>query len=186
MRKLVIYLLSAAGLILSCDDDRGQESHVQCCENKDGTKNFFVLPGQASPIPGDYWCVNRNGICWSAYSAASYLEDSDTLLIYGSKGEEHLTIKFKFDGVGSYDLTGSGKYTFYGNNATYYVTVGQDVLINHYHPEGMGQLMITYYDKVENVIEGTFDLTMRSQPEYTDGPEVIDFTDGKFRIHIRE
>jgi Family of unknown function (DUF6252) len=109
--------------------------------------------------------AKRNGLYWNG-SAAFVLEvSSDTLQISTSPGQGSFRMRIKFDGTGSYSLI--------KNQANYVDLLGGDVVISEYAiPENVvGHLTISKYNKMTQVIEGTFETTLqkkRGEPDLVD------------------
>lgn len=114
---------------------------------------------------------------FTTYSASNY---KDSLYLFAVGGEETLVIKIKF--------SGTGKYLLSGNQAVYYNTIGQDVLISNYilGSSSESSLFITDYNQSANTISGSFNLYMirtYGNPE-TSYPKNINFTDGQFKVQL--
>ncbi|MGY5850962.1 DUF6252 family protein [Salegentibacter sp. F14] len=106
-----------------------------------------------------------------------YLErETDTLTILGSGDEQVVVFKIKFKEEGTYDLSDA--------QASYYTTIGGDVITSLYKldPESDSQLTITEYHPESKTIKGNFTLTMLQ--EYSN-PEteinLLNFNNGEFR-----
>ena len=154
-------------------------------------KKIIFIPLLLLLIPGIFSCsinddvnegaefisasINEEG--WQGGAPEVYLDqETDTLTILGSGDEQVVVFKIKFKEVGTYDLSGS--------QASYYTTVGGDVLTSLYKPapESDSQLIITDYNSESNIIEGTFSSIMHQEYNNPENDiDLLNITNGKFR-----
>jgi hypothetical protein len=144
MRKLIICIV--AGLIFAgCEDAEGPS---------------------ALPEHG-YISAKMNAVSWEGQTVASLRDDS--LRIHGAGNDYHLEFKLKFNGIGSYELTGS--------QAVYNGIEMGDIGTDHHNiaPGETGVLIITDYITEARTFKGTFQLKLTA----VDGDGEINFTEGK-------
>ncbi|WP_317041981.1 DUF6252 family protein [Salegentibacter salegens] len=94
--------------------------------------------------------------------------------------EQVIVFKIKFKGEGVYDLL--------ENQTSYYTTIGGDVMTSLYilDPSSSSEITITEYDSEQNIIRGSFDVTLHqdwSNPE--NDIDLLNFTNGQFKGSIR-
>jgi hypothetical protein len=144
MRKLIICIV--AGFIFAgCED----------------TEDPSALPEHG------HISAKMNAVSWEGNTVASL--NGDSLRIHGAGNDYHLEFKLKFEGIGSYELT--GKQAQY--NSIKMGDAGTD-----YHniaPHETGALIITEYIPEARTFKGTFQLKLTA----VDGDGEINFTEGK-------
>ena len=89
-------------------------------------------------------------------------------------------MKIKFQGLGQYPLR--------KNQASYYSTIGGDVLASDYRlaPNSIGQLIISEFDIENKLVEGNFRLRLNKKWSYSeDNVDVLNLSDGKFKGKIK-
>lgn len=116
---------------------------------------------------------------WDGTPEISFSSIDDTLRLLGHGNEQVINFKMKFNGVGNYILK--------GNQATYYTTIGGDVITSFYKLESnsTASLNITRYDANQNILEGNFELLLKK--EWSNPENNIDsliFENGKFKGQI--
>jgi hypothetical protein len=130
-------------------------------------------------VPADYYFkANKNGAGWGGQGSASAIPgDSLRLTALKPTGEEQIYINIKFNGLGTYPLTGT--------QAAFFTTVGMDVLTSHYRLDTTKNrsLTILSYSTKTRIISGTFELHVLKDGnpnEYVP----IDFNNGLFRVKL--
>ncbi|WP_374950558.1 DUF6252 family protein [Mucilaginibacter sp.] len=126
-----------------------------------------------------YMSAEKNGIKWDAAVSTSRIA-GDSLAIAGSQTEERLVIRIMFNGKGIYNLT--------GNQATFFTTVGQDVLTSEYGVDNSTKstIEITEYDNTKAIITGTYYIALkRAANKYPGSPETIRFLKGTFSTYLK-
>jgi len=158
--KTALFLFMALS-IFSCKNDKKAEPKLHA-ENYTSTLNDQAWNGLME--------IQRND-----------QDDSLTFLAIVQPGnEEVLFMRIKFDGVGSYSLN--------KGQASYYSTVGRDVIVSRYAlaPHVTGQLTITNYDAYHKQVEGTFDISLVKN--YSNGdkkPDTLRFRNGLFKGKLK-
>jgi hypothetical protein len=130
---------------------------ISCEENQDPS----MLPEHGNIS------AKMDGFTWEGSTVASVTGDS--LRIHGAGNDKHLEFKIKFEGMGSYELT--GKQAVYngikwGDIATDFHNIAQGET---------GAFVITEYNSEARTFKGTFQLRLTA----VDGNGEINFTEGK-------
>lgn len=128
----------------------------------------------------DYITASINNKNWEG-TPEIYIDTNDSLTLLGYGNEQHIFIKLKFKGEGTYNLENS--------RTNYYTTIGGDVITSNYvfDANSTSQLKITNYDPELNILKGEFEVSLLkewSNPE-NDIEKTI-FKNGKFRGAIRD
>ena len=128
----------------------------------------------------DFISATINEERWNGNPEISLNQENDTLILLGSGNEQVIVFKIKFKGEGVYDLL--------ENQTSYYTTVGGDVMTSLYilDPSSSSEITITEYDSEQNIIRGSFDVTLQqdwSNPE--NDIDLLNFTNGQFKGSIR-
>ncbi|MBJ7882878.1 DUF6252 family protein [Gelidibacter salicanalis] len=113
---------------------------------------------------------------WDGVPEININHVNDTLTLLGSGNEQVIVFKIKFNGVGTYNLSGS--------QASYYTTIGGDVITSLYTLDEnfSSQITVTNYNLEENIVKGNFELLLLkkwSNPE--NNVNSLGFTNGQFR-----
>lgn len=158
----LIALLLLSAVTFSCTKDK--ETPV-CC----------VLP--ESP----FITAKKNTIFWSAGPSAQKMQGTDSIAIFGAKGNDLLVIHVKSKQEGIYTLT--------SNEAKFYTLLGGDVITSEYNLDNSAQNTLTIL-KLKNgpdIINGTYSLTLKklNSPSTAEFPATIKFTDGMFQATIK-
>jgi hypothetical protein len=106
-------------------------------------------------------------------------QENDSLTLLGFGNDQAIYFKIKFKGEGVYNLSGS--------QASYYTTVGGDVMTSLYilDPGSSSEITITDYDPEQKIVTGTFAVNLLqewSNPE--NDINSLTLTDGEFRGSI--
>lgn len=122
-----------------------------------------------------------NDTNWSGTPDININKYNDSLTILGYGNEQHVVIKIKFKGEGSYDLENS--------KTIYFTTVGGDVITNFYTLDlnYSSQLKVTEYNPEQNILKGKFEFSLikeRNNPR--DTMDIKIFKNGKFKGSINE
>ncbi len=116
---------------------------------------------------------------WVAQPAVNYFT-KDTLLIQGyhPTGEENLIFKLRF--------TGKGDYVLAPGQASFYTTLGQDVLASKYKLDTTATNTITVnsFAVGTGVATGSFQLHFIKTYGADSFPQVLTFTNGKFWVVV--
>lgn len=109
------------------------------------------------------------------WQGKSYLDfganESQNLFLIPDDKYDYLRIKIKFQGEGEYQITDS--------NAVLVETVGGDVNVGTYYSISQQNILkIDYYDQIEGIIKGTFNLKIEKQKS------IIEITDGVFKANF--
>ncbi len=118
---------------------------------------------------------------WNGVPEISMSSVNDTLTILGAGDEQVVVIKIKNNGKGIYNLSGA--------QASYYTTVGGDVITSLYtlNKSTPSKITITEYNAEENVLKGNFEISLLkkwSNPE--SNLNSLEFTSGQFKGVIRD
>lgn len=158
--KLILFTLSIALLSIgACRRDK-------CCD--------------AGPQP-NFLSAFKGASEWTTKMQESNTYQ-DTLYLFGHVGEEHLSIRIKYKGLGKYVLTGS--------QVSYMETIGQDVTAVQYYadPAAESFLNVTTYDADKKIIAGNFTLNTLRYYRYDSlasyYPQNLAFTKGSFKISL--
>jgi len=124
----------------------------------------------------DFISASVNDKNWNGTPEIYIDNANDSLTILGYGNEQHIFIKIKFKGEGTYNLENS--------RSNYYTTIGGDVITSFYtfDANSASQLKITNYNSELNIIEGEFEISLLkewSNPE-NDNDKTI-FKNGEFR-----
>ena len=132
MRKILLLTLFAAALYTSC--------------KKDPTKGllYYVFADK-----------NDNTSFKSIETNAGFksLTGKDTLYIGAHYGEDNLTIRLIYNGVGAYQSTSL--------DAIFITTLGQDAVVRTYHLTNDPANIVNITNIDQAIVEGTFDLTFK-------------------------
>ncbi|WP_299155930.1 DUF6252 family protein [uncultured Christiangramia sp.] len=129
----------------------------------------------------DFISASINDENWNGTPEIYIDTANDSLTILGYGNEQHIFIKTKFKGEGTYNLENS--------RTNYYTTIGGDVITSNYifDANSTSQLKITDYDSELNIIKGEFEVSLLK--EWSNPENDIDktiFKNGKFRGTIRD
>ncbi len=158
MRNLALFLSLIAILLLGgCS--KGKRI---CCDIPEA--GFFIHTEIADSV-------------WSAPAEAQIY--NDTLVIYGTKGDQHLSMSIRFNGTGSYPLvTGMGAF---------YSTIGGDVIGQYYHITNHtgNKLVITSYDRDKGILQGEFntEVELEQRPNASTSVKML-LNNGRFRAQL--
>lgn len=142
-----------AVLMFSCKKDKQQ----------DNPNNYFIK-------------ASKNGIAWStkSYSVFNTQKNKpDTIVVGGSLGEEHISILAK--------LNSQGNYVPDPVKTTFYLTLGQDVIMSTYTLDTTKDNTISVTKPSSDEIEGTFTLTFKKTGVTDSNPATVTFTQGEFK-----
>ena len=122
-----------------------------------------------------------NGMNWNGVPEISINQVNDTLLLLGSGNEQVIVFKIKFNGEGVYSLSGA--------QASYYTSVGGDVITSLYtlDTSSSSQLTLTEYNSEQNMLKGSFEVQLLQQwsnPE--NNVNLLSFTNGQFKGTITD
>ncbi|WP_184544488.1 DUF6252 family protein [Mucilaginibacter sp. FT3.2] len=129
-----------------------------------------------------YIAAYKNNIQWMADPTSSAVRH-DTIGIFGTNFstqlEETLTMQFK--------ASAPGKYTLKGTQASYYNTIGRDVIVSQYELDDTfaNTVTITAFDKPNNQITGTFSLKFKHTYP-ADKPASLQFLNGRFTVALQK
>jgi hypothetical protein len=125
--------------------------------------------------------AKKDGVSWTASGTGARtgykpMGTKDTLVIGASEGEQNLHIAIAQQGKGNYN----GAQI----KASYYVTVGYDVIVESYRLKDVpsNSVIITEYDESRHTLKGTFTLTLKS----TRDAKEVKFTNGKFNLELKD
>ena len=102
----------------------------------------------------EYITASINNKDWSGTPEIYFDTTNDSLTLLGYGNDKMMSVKIKFNGVGTYNLENS--------QATYYTTVGGDVITSNYttNSNSNSYLNITEYDSEINILKGEFELSL--------------------------
>lgn len=117
-----------------------------------------------------------NEVDWNGTPEISINHVNDTLTVLGYGDGQVVFFKIKFVGKGIYNIS--------GNQASYYTSVGGDIITSLYilGESNNSQISVTDFDSEQNIIRGNFQLSLQqdwSNPE--NNVETLNFTNGKFK-----
>ena len=141
-----------------------------------GKKDCCVLPQQ------QFITAEKNSAHWTADPTSSNLV-GDTVAIFGTNFtttiEETLTLQFK--------AAAPGKYSLKGKQASYYNTIGRDVIVSEYKLDETfaNSVEITAFNKDSSIIAGTFSIKLKHTYP-ADKPANLQFLNGKFQIKLQK
>jgi hypothetical protein len=139
------------------------------------TKRNCCVP----PVIAPYIGADKNLVKWTGEATAEK-QGTDTLLIVGSKTEERLIMRLKFNGKGT--------YTLQNNQAFYFTTIGGDVFTSEYIVDNTAAstLTVTDYNETSRLVSGTYSLMLkRDYPNpSTAYPETVKFANGMFHVYL--
>ena len=117
---------------------------------------------------------------WIADPSTGFIPTPDTLQIrgYHATGEENLEFKIRFNGIGTYQITGS--------QAIYYTTLGQDAITSRYilDAAATNTVSITAYNYATNIATGNFQLSFVKTYGGSVSPNSVSFTGGQFWLQL--
>jgi hypothetical protein len=157
--KKIAFITFAFSLLIACRDDK------------------------QTPLSDNAISADLNGIGWSAVMSVSFdLNSSDSLrfqAVTNHPNDEVMNLIIKFQGVGSYELT--------GQSASYYTTVGGDVLSSEYVLDTSvpSHFEITEYAADTKTVEGNFKLVFKKKRGQSADSEILNFKNGKFKGTIK-
>ena len=182
MKRILIYCLLFSLVPAGCEDDAPSSFD---CPSAPGPSAPSASMDPPSPPehPCDFVMAQKNGTVWKAHAATYFIEGSDTLHITAHQNEETLGIRLLFTGTGTYRILPVPSARYFEDNAYFYITVGQDVIIDHYNLLEEGHLQIVEYNETQNLIKGVFNLPLIQYP--TSGtPKTLFFNEGTFSVHL--
>lgn len=147
---------------------------------------LFGLTAISGTCRKDYCCAfpetpyitaNLNNEKWYANPSEGYKHDDTTYVFAYGQGEQTLSFKFTGD---------KGNLTF--QNATYFVTVGRDVIISEYFLDkaASNSFRITDYKENNKIAEGSFNLKFNNaRNAASTDPAAITLSEGKFRLAFK-
>jgi hypothetical protein len=154
MKKLTVCLITLfAFLMFSCKKDK----------QPDNSNNYFIK-------------ASKNGTAWSAKSYSIFNNQKtkpDTIVVGGSQGEEHLSIRANLNNQGNY-IPDPAKTTFY-------TTLGQDVIMSTYTLDATKDNTISITKPSSSEIQGTFTLTFKKTGIADSNPTTVTFSQGEFK-----
>jgi hypothetical protein len=125
-----------------------------------------------------YFKAEKNNAAWVSTADGQF--DSDTLRLFGfnTDGEQHLYFAVKFNGA--------GKYPLINRQASFYTTVGLDVLTSGYKLDNTkaSSITITRFDETNRTISGIFEVYLLKDDQYTNARTPLKFTKGNFRVKL--
>jgi hypothetical protein len=172
---LLFYLLSVAAW--SCKDD---EPEISACGFSEVEVGQMANP-PAHTHPCDYLFATKAGSDWKVHARTYY--GNDTLGIAGDGHEQSFSFRIKFTGTGTYEIRDTGTQ-YFRSNASYYTTVGGDVIVGYYYLDGTGAVEVSEYSVSEKLIKGRFNVKLKKQLGETSAPDNIEFTSGEFSVHL--
>ncbi len=124
----------------------------------------------------DFISATINEEKWNGDPQITLNQENDTLTILGSGSEQVIVFKIKFDGEGVYSLSDA--------QASYYTTIGGDVITSFYalDPSSSSQITVAEYKSEQNMVKGSFELSLLqewSNPE--NNINLLSFTNGQFK-----
>lgn len=148
---------------------------------------LFVLGGIVScseddnQNEADFIVAKINAENWKGIPEVNLNSVNDTLTLLGIGNESVVVFKIKFSGKGLYNLSGT--------QASYYTTVGGDVITSLYILEDdlTSQIVVSDYSPEQNIIRGNFKISLLqdwSNPE--NDINALGFTAGKFKGTINK
>ena len=130
-------------------------------------------------IPADYYFkASKNGTDWGAQGSTYTIPgDSLKLTALNPAGEEQMYINIKFNGDGTYPLT--------GKQAAFFTTAGMDVITSNYSLDSAKTSWITVssYNAKTRIISGTFELHVLKDGD-PNAYVPVDFTNAIFRLKL--
>lgn len=125
-----------------------------------------------------YFVAEKNGL--SVYGEPfSKKVGADSISILGLSRDAGIKMHIKYNGKGTYALT--------GNQARYFQVVNGDTVSRYNAGVGTGSsLMVTEVDSIEHAIAGTFTLKFKRVSPATSSiyPDSVKFTKGNFVIYL--
>ncbi|WP_426669081.1 hypothetical protein ACPPVU_23015 [Mucilaginibacter sp. McL0603] len=134
-----------------------------------------------NPVHQAFIGANFNNANWIADPTTQFLNNSrDTLLVKGfhAGGEQNITFKVKFRGVGTYTLK--------ANEGSFYTTMGSDVVTSQYKLDTtkMNNVHFDQYNAATGVSAGGFELHFIRTSATGSLGTTLDFTNGQFWMQI--
>ncbi|HTD98659.1 MAG TPA: DUF6252 family protein [Mucilaginibacter sp.] len=123
--------------------------------------------------------ANKKGTNWLVkYPGTIYTPNKDTLLMHGTKGDEQITLKIPFHGVGTYQLK--------GDQAIYYTTAGGSAITSQYQPDTTktNTLTVTSFYVSTGIVKGNFELNLKKITGAPTLDNALSFTNGKLWIEL--
>jgi hypothetical protein len=131
-------------------------------------------------IPADYYFkVNKNGADWGAQGSTYTIPgDSLKLTALSPVGGEQIYVNIKFNGTGTYPLT--------GKQAAFFISTGMDVITSNYRLDTTqtSSLVVLSYNTKTRIISGTFELHVLLDSSDPNVYVPISFTNGIFRVKL--
>ena len=183
MKRILVCCLVFSLVLGGCEDDDAPALFDCPFTSSPPALAASMDPPSPPKHPCDFVKAQKNGMQWSAHAATSFRTGSDTLNITAQVNEETLGIRFLFAGVGTYRILPVGLADYFNDNAYFYISVGRDVIIDHYNLLEEGHVQILEYNETENVIKGVFNLPLIQHPT-SDAPKTLLFTEGSFSVHL--
>lgn len=182
MKRIILCAALLISVMLSCKDDDDAKA-PDCGRNLTELYDTRIADPSPPKYPCDYLFAKKNGSDWNVYATTSYLNDSDTLVIYGMGSEKSLGMRLPFTGTGTYTIKSTAGPYYRNSDAYYYTTVGGDVITSYYTLNDTGTVEITEYNETQKLIKGRFHFTLKRQ--LGDAvPEEMTFTKGEFSVHL--
>lgn len=131
-------------------------------------------------VPADYYFkAGKNGTDWGAQGSTYTIPgDSLKLTALNQAGGEQMYIDIKFNGNGTYPLT--------GKQAAFSITTGTDVITSNYRLDTTqtSSLVISSYNTKTRIISGTFMLHVLLDSSDPNVYVPINFGNGVFRVKL--
>jgi hypothetical protein len=140
---------------------------------------FSCKTDNHNPVDELFIGANKKGTSWLVkYPGTNYTANKDTLIMNGVKGEEGISIKIPFHGVGTYQLK--------EGQALYYTTVGGDVITSQYQPDTtkINTLTVTNFNIYTGMVKGDFELNLKKTLGAPALDNTLSFTNGKLWIEL--
>lgn len=123
----------------------------------------------------------KNGEQWQALSVTQKIA-TDSIAISGLAQQDQLVMHIKFNGTGTYNLT--------GNQAKYLITpASNNISTSRYCSDSaeLSTIEITNYDAAKGAITGTFSVALKKMNTNGDNtsPETVKFLKGDFSANIK-
>ncbi|MDB5090155.1 MAG: hypothetical protein JWR09_4149 [Mucilaginibacter sp.] len=131
-------------------------------------------------VPADYYFkASKNGASWGAQGSTSTIPgDSLKLTALTATGDEQFYIDIKFNGNGTYPLT--------GKQAAFFTTTGMGALAISYKLDftSISSITIKSYSTKTHIISGTFQLNLIKDSNNPNEYVPLQFNNGIFRVKL--
>jgi hypothetical protein len=182
MKTHFVSLMIALIFLFGCEEPEINNSECQVAFTSDQSS-----PGDLSTIanpelpkyPCDYLTAERNGVTWTV-RAESYMLEGDTLAIATRGDAQNLSFRFKYSGLGTYEIPAKRTSLVFNADAVYFTLIGGDMLTDVSVLAENARVDLLEYDSTENVVKGTFTFHFVEHR----GMSTISLEKGFFSVHL--